>query len=147
MIGWFRFGRLGESVDFDPNENWRVIRAVGFSDSTELFRFDVRVSKSSIKSKSSPLSRSSFGISVMVAPIVDGCVSKFGNGGCVNRSWALDVFGMTVTSDTIFVVVVGISELGSIRASDGLFVIAEIDKKKTKTLHMLCDLKRPKELS
>lgn len=125
VIGWFRFGKLGESFDFEPNDICRVKRVTLF-DSTELVRCTVRGTSESTSVKSLALSFLSFGTSVIIGPELNGCVFKFGIGG------AECVPGKTVT--TFIILAVALSG-GSIRASDGLLfnaVTTVIAKKREK---------------
>lgn len=135
VIGWFRFGKLGDSVDFDPNDICRV-RRVALFDSIELVRLIVRVVSESMSVKSLALSFLSFGTSVIIGPEwLNGCVFKFGIGGieCGGP-------GNTVTTLIIFAVIFAVVPLpsaGSMRASDGLlFNAAKQNLKKKKFIKL-----------
>lgn len=116
VIGWFRFGKLGDSVDFDPNENCRV-KCVTLFDAIELVRFTVRVTSESLSVKS--LSCRSSCTSVIIGPdALSGCVFKLGIGGVCEC-----VPGMTVS--TLIMPAVALSD-GKICDNDGLLFRAEI---------------------
>lgn len=120
VIGWFRFGKLGESVDLAPNDICRVRRDALF-DAIELVRLTVRIIFDSLSLKSLLLpSYLSSGTSVIIGPELNGCVFKFKIGGVV-----VCTPGNTVTTLIILAVVVVLS-VGIIRAIDGLLFRAVI---------------------
>lgn len=120
-----RFGKLGDPVDFDPNENCRVSRVVDLFRKFEFVRFVVASESLSGISLPPPIisdDRPS-DTSVIIAPdVLNGCVFKFGMGGCAC------VPGKTVNTLIIFVVV-GVLSVGKICANDGLLFRATAKKK------------------
>lgn len=122
VIGWLRFGRLGESV-FELKDNCRANRDIRFV--IELLRVNfVRVSTPfCVKSSSATLSLSS--ISVIGWPVeLNGCVFRLGIGGVEGSCDAVD---RTRTTEKF----VAVASAGSIRASDGLFFRAAKEKSQT----------------
>lgn len=108
VIGWLRFGKLGESL-FEFNENCRANRDIRFV--SELFRVLARVSMPFGENSASP---SLSWISVIIGPVeLNGCVCKFGIGGV---DGSCGVVCKTRTTEKF----AAVPSAGRIRASDGL---------------------------